>query len=197
MALHTQFRRKLDRLWQRRTAELRSLIKPKPGMPLAFTRAVRNRMLGELLDVASVLLVKKVARKAFRDIAAMRKLHRIKGRGLVERGNDVVAFAKRLRGPIVYSFWRGRRCLYVGKGKQASRLAGHQKSAYVTQADSIKVFLIPTKSHLPKAECLATHLFEPRDLKVKPARVRWGRKCPVCRRHDEIRKLLRALFPMR
>ena len=67
-------------------------------MPLAFTRVVRNRMLGDLLDVASALLVRKVARKAFADIDAKRKLHRIKGRGFLERGNDVVAFAKRLHG---------------------------------------------------------------------------------------------------
>jgi predicted ArsR family transcriptional regulator len=38
MALHTQFRRKLDHLWQRQTAEIHALLKPKRGRPLAFTR---------------------------------------------------------------------------------------------------------------------------------------------------------------
>jgi len=53
MHLHTQFRRQLDQLWLRRTDGLKALLRPKVGMPLTFSRAVRNRMLGRLLDIAS------------------------------------------------------------------------------------------------------------------------------------------------
>lgn len=197
MALHTQFHRKLDKLWERRTDELRALIKPKIGMRLGFTRKLRNKTIGELLDIATEILVRKVAKRELYDLIVGRSLHRIRGRGLDGRGNDLVAFARRLRGPIIYAFWRGKRCLYVGKGQKPSRLAGYQRHAFQTKSDRVEVFSIRTKSQLPKAECLATHRFRPRHNRVKPARVRWGKRCPVCRRHDEIKHLLSALFPMR
>lgn len=197
MALHTQFHRKLDKLWGRRTDGLRALIKPKIGMRLGFTRKLRNKTIGELLDIATAILVRKVARRELYDLIAGRKLHRICGRGLDGRGKDLVAFAGGLRGPIIYAFWRGSRCLYVGKGRKPSRLAGYQRHAFQVKADCVEVFSIPTKSQLPKAECLATHLFEPRHNRVKPARVKWGKRCPVCRRHDEVKHILSTLFPMR
>lgn len=197
MALHTQFHRKLDRLWHRRTAELRALIHPKAGTPLAFSRRVRNRMLDELLDIATKLLVRRHAKASLEAACVGRRLHHIKGRGLVGRGNDLVAFAGTLSGPIVYSFWRGKRCLYVGKGAKSSRLFGYQKSAYVTSANTVEVLRISSRAQLPKAECLATHIFAPRDLKIRPSKVKWGKKCPVCIRHDALRRELRSLFSMR
>ena len=142
-------------------------------------------------------MVRKVAKREFRDSHTKRKLHRMKGRGLVARGDDLVKFSRTLSGPIVYAFWRGKRCLYVGKGMKANRLRGYQKAAYVREATCVEVFSISSKSQLPKAECLATHLFRPRDYKVRPAQTAWGKKCPVCRRHDKLRRELRGLFAMR
>lgn len=197
MALHTQFHRTLDKLWERRTDDLRALVKPKVGMRLGFTRKLRNKMIRELLRIASAILVRKVAKRELYDLVVARKLRRIRGRGLDGRGKDLVAFARRLRGPIIYAFWRGKRCLYVGKGKTPSRLAGYQRHSFQTRADSVEVFSISTKSQLPKAECLAVHLFTPRHNRVKPAREKWGKKCPVCKRHDEIKRMLSTLFPMR
>jgi hypothetical protein len=197
MALHTKFRRKLDQLWQRRTAQIRDLVQPKVGAPLAFTKRVRDRLIHELLDTATAILVRKVAKHEFQEAHSKRRLHRIKGRGLVKRGDDLVKFAQSLSGPIVYAFWRGKKCLYVGKGEKTSRLRGYQKAAYVREATCVEVFMINTKSQLPKAECLATHLFTPRDYKVRPAQTAWGKKCPVCRRHDKLRQKLLDLFAMR
>jgi hypothetical protein len=197
MAFHTRFLRLLDELWDRRTAELRALVRPRPGITKKFNRQVRDRLVRNLLDVASTILVREVAQQEFDAVFSGRKRRGIRKRGLAARGEDLVAFSDRFSGPIIYSFWRRDRCLYVGKGKTARRLAGYEKSAYLLSADTVLVHEIPTKSKLPKAECLATHLYEPRDNRVKPARVRWGKRCPVCRQHDQIKRRLSALFPMR
>lgn len=196
MALHTQFHRKLDQLWRRQTAELRALIKPKPGMPLAFTRKTRNRLIDELLDLAMDHLMRSLARSAFKDTYLKRRLYHLKGHSRVARGESLVPLAKSLSGPIVYAFWKGRRCLYVGKGRKGSRLLFHRKS-YGREAESVELFLVRSKSYLPKAECLATHLFDPRDEAMRPEHSLWGKKCPVCARHDQIRRELSWLFAMR
>lgn len=200
MALHTQFRRKLDQLWKRQTAEIHALLKPKRGRPLAFTRAARNRMIGDLLELASDSLCRRIARSSFGETLLARRLYHLKGHGPRARGESLVAFAKAMNAiidhPVVYAFWRGRRCLYVGKGLRLSRLVSHRKS-YGREADSVEVFFIRSKSFLPQAECLATHLFDPRDFAVRPARAAWGKKCPVCLRHDRIRRELFGLFAMR
>ncbi|MBL9076005.1 MAG: hypothetical protein JNL08_00795 [Planctomycetes bacterium] len=196
MALHTQFHRKLDQLWKRKTATLRSLIKPKPGMPLGFTRKTRDRMIGDLLELATQALLRRDARRSFKDAVVKRRLFHLRGRGRLARGESLASFAKTLSGPIVYAFWRGRHCLYVGKGKRPSRLVSHRKS-YGREADSVEVYFVRSRSYLPKAECLATHLFQPRDLAMRPSRAAWGKNCPICSRHDRIRRELFGLFALR
>ena len=101
-----------------------------------------------------------------------------------------------MSGPIVYAFWKGKKCLYVGKGAKPTRLLTHRKS-YGREAESVELWFVRSKSFLPQAECLATHLFQPRDLAMRPSRAAWGKKCPVCVRHDEIRRELSGLFAMR
>lgn len=197
MARHTQFHRKLDKLWKRRTDDLRALIKPKVGTRLRFTRKLRNDTIKELLEIAADILTRKVARHELDDLIVERKRRRIRGRGLDGRGKDLVAFSRQLRGPIIYMFRQGKQCLYVGKGRKPSRLASYQRHAFSTKAGSVEVFSIPSKSQLPKAECLATHLLDPRHNRVRPARVKWSKKCPVCRRLREIKHVLSALFPLR
>src|SRR5690606_2727311 len=153
---------------------------------LTFTRKTRNRLIAELLGLATKDLLRSVRGDAFRDTHVKRRLFKLKGRGPVARGESLATFARTLTGPIVNAFWRGRRCLYVGKGLRPTRLISHRKS-YGREADSVEVFCVRSRSYLPKAECLATHLFEPRDLAVRPARAAWGEKWPVCVRHDQVR----------
>jgi hypothetical protein len=103
----------------------------------------------------------------------------------------------KLDGPIIYVFWRGKCCLYVGKGITSRRLRNYRKSAYLLQATRVEVFEITHRSQLACAECLATHLFRPRDNRVKAAKVKWGKSCPICKQHDAVRSELRDLFRMR
>lgn len=199
MALNKQFARRLDHLWHRRTDELRALVIPRGvGKPPSFTKQVRERMINELLDVASTILVRRQAKPEFDEIVKRRRLRFLRGHGLLERGRGMIQWAgDTLSGPIVYSFWRGKRCLYVGKGETWKRLRAYEKSAYVQPGNSIEVFEITGPRQLGKAECLAKHLYDPRDNRVRPAKVKWGKKCPVCRKHDLVREELRGLFRMR
>jgi hypothetical protein len=199
MALAKQFSNKLEGLWKRRTAELRALVIPRGvGQPQKFSRRVRDRLINKLLEDATGVLLQREGRSEFRAVASHRRLWQIKGHGLLKRGASLLGWAEaKLNGPIVYCFWRKKRCLYVGKGETWRRLTSYQKSAYLLQATCIEVFLVRNKSQLAKAECLATHLFEPRDKKVKPARAKWGKACPICRKHDSIRSELKTLFKMK
>lgn len=196
MSLAKHFSNKLDDLWRRRTAKLRSVVIPRGvGQPPVFSPQVRDRLINELLGDASAILVKREAREEFRKIVASRHLKKIKGYGLLNRGENLIAWARSsLDGPIIYVFWRGEKCLYVGKGESWRRLKSYDKSAYLKEATSIEVFCVLTQSQLGKAECLATHLFDPRDNKVKAAKVKWGKACPICREHDRIRDQLKELF---
>jgi hypothetical protein len=199
MSLSKQFNRTLDELWHRRTAELRALaIPPGRGQPLVFSRKIRKRLTDRLLDVATRLLLERRGKRAFQDIVAQRRVRFVKGYGLDDRFRHLLDWAKRkCPGPIVYAFWRGPKCLYVGRGTSWRRLRRYDKSAYLKQATCLEVFCIQGKSHLPQAECLATHLFKPRDQKIKPAKAKWGKKCPICKKHDRIRRELRSLFSMK
>lgn len=199
--LRKRFAKKLDDLWRRRTAELRALVIPQgPGASPQFSKTVRQKHTDELLSMATDLLLGREGKKEFRRTYSERRLRQIGGGSLEKRALRLSDWAKsQAFGPIVYAFWKGKKCLYVGKGDSWKRLAGYAKgkSAYLLQATCVEVFCVKGKSHLPKAECLATHLFEPQDQKVKPANKKWGKKCPICRKRDHIRDDLQALFKMK
>jgi hypothetical protein len=193
MWLDKQFHSKLDELWSRRTARIRSVVTPQGvGHPKIFTKALREKHINELLEIASRILLKRQGRKEFARVVESRHLKHISGHGLLARGDDLLAWAgAKLHGPIVYAFWSGKKCLYVGKGSSWKRLHCYEKSAYLLQARCIEVFCVTGQSQLGKAECLATHLFGPRDNKMKASKVKWGKACPICKKHDEVRRDLK------
>ena len=196
MALTKQFSNKLNDLWKRRTATLRALVIPQGvGKPTTFTKKVRDRLIVSLLEDASRILVKRDGKSEFLKVKRHRHLRTIKGHGINKRAERMLNWARtKLTGPIIYSFWKGRNCLYVGKGESWRRLKNYDKSIYLKEADSIEVYCITTQGNLGKAECLATHLFEPRDNKVKAAKTKWGKSCPICRKHDQMREELANIF---
>jgi hypothetical protein len=199
MALAKQFVRKLDNLWTRRTSELRAMVIPRGvGKPTAFSRQLRERLINRLLDDATKLLLRREGKKEFFEVVSQRHLRQIKGRGLMQRGRNLISWARaKFSTPIIYSFWKGKKCLYVGKAANWRRLRGYERSAYLLGASAVEIFTVGSKSQLCKAECLATHLFAPRDLKVKPARVKWGKACPICRKHDRVHRELKMLFKIK
>jgi hypothetical protein len=198
VAYTTQFRRLLEKTMKRRIDSVLRLIIPQPGPPQKFNEKVKTRLQEEILSAASQILVRKRARHELKKLVDRRRLRFIKGHGIDDRHDKLVEWAaKNLKRPIVYSFWGGKKCLYVGKGKNWKRLQAYKKSIYLKCADRLKALLVKTKSRLPSAECLVIHLHEPRYNAVKAAKVKWGKKCPICERHDELKDELDSLLRLR
>ncbi|MGD1211781.1 MAG: hypothetical protein ABR973_10545 [Candidatus Acidiferrales bacterium] len=197
MALKTKFLRVLDDALERRTDQLRRLVvSPDQGAPKKYTRAVRDRLKKRVLLAASAVLVNEHAENELAKTVLRRRLRFFKGHGLTDRFDRLYRWAERkLDGPIVYAFWRRKKCLYVGKGKSYRRLKHYDKSVYLWHANALEVWQIKTQSRLPRAECLAIHLFKPRDNKQKKAaKVKWGKACPICKRHDKIASATSSLL---
>lgn len=198
MALATKFVRQLNKVMKRRTDAIRRIVVPSRGAPAKMNKEIRDRYRVSLLDLASQILVRGKARKEFERLVHPRRLRSISGRGIQNRFDGLYSWAQEnLRGPIVYSFWKRSSCLYVGKGKSYRRLRGYQGAHRLMVADSLKVWQVKSRSKLPSAECLAVHLFKPSENKNKPAKVKWGKKCPVCRRHDELKGELDSLLRLK
>lgn len=189
VGLKTAFLHVLDEAVERRTGQLRRLVvSGDHGAPKQYTKTIRDKLKKQILSAASAVLVDEHASAEFKKLVVRRRLRFIKGFGTADRFDRLYRWARRkLDGPIVYAFWRHKTCLYVGKGKSYRRLKHYEKSVYLWHATALEVWEIKTKSQLPRAECLAIHLFEPRDNKQKKAaKVKWGKVCPICKRHDEI-----------
>lgn len=198
MALVKDFERRLNELWHRRTANVRSLVKTHRGRPKGFTRKHRERGIREVQDIAERILGRQGARDELDAVTAYQRRRQIRGRGLDARFSCIMEWAQdQLCGPIIYSFWRGKRCLYVGKGNSWRRLGAYRRSIYLVQATTVRVRGITSPSHLAKAECLSVHLFNPRDNSVKASKPKYAKVCPVCHARLAIRDELRTLFRLR
>jgi len=198
VAYTTQFRRLLEKTMKRRMDGVLRLVIPQPGPPKKFNKRVKTQLQEEMLFAASQILVRKRAKHELKQLVARRRLRFIKGYGIDDRFEKLIGWAaKKLKRPIVYSFWSGRRCLYVGKGKNWKRLRAYKKSIFLKYADRLKVLLVKTRSRLPSAECLEIHLHEPRFNAIKAAKVKWGKKCPICERHDELKDELDSLLRLK
>jgi len=194
-----KFRRLLSDLWARRT---RNLLKAVAGSKVAskkkFSKPIRDRFVRRMLEAAHDTLVLRIGRKEYARLYHGRHRRHIRGYGFRNRYRRIRKWAERhLTGPIVYSFWRNRRCLYVGKGATYKRLGAYKKSIYLKEATLLKVWRIRSLAMLPKAECLAVHLFQPRDNIIGPARLKKRHKCPVCKELRKIRRELRSLFRLK
>lgn len=200
MAHTKRFEEKLDDLWRRRTANIRSLVRKRRGPPQQFSKESREEGIGELQDIATDILLSRGAWEEFGKLVVSTRRNRI-SRGESKDTNRLLSWASRVAsGPTVYSFWKKKRCLYVGKAeKLKSRLSQYMgaKSAYITTGMTIKVHVIKRIGQLGKAECLAIHLFKPSDNRKKAAHRKWGRACPICSTHDLIKGELQSLFKMK
>jgi len=193
-----RFLRLLDDLQQRRAGKLRRMVVGgTKGPKREFSGKVRSKLTRKMMDAAGEVLVRRYARPEFRKTIGRGRQRHIKGHGIKKRFDCIWEWAKRkLDGPIVYTFWRGKKCLYAGKGNSYRRLWSYRKTIYLKEADLLEVWEVK-KRELPKVECLAVHLFEPRYNEVKPARVKYSKKCPVCQRLRKIKRELRSLFRLK
>ena len=194
-----KFLRLLDDLWLRRTRDLRRVVTgPGVASKKKFTKEMRNKQRDKMLDAAYDALLKKYGKKELYQVTDKCHKRYIKGYGIQDRFERMWTWVERkLSGPIVYAFWRGDRCLYVGKGNTPDRLWSYKRSIFLKEAKFLEVWEVCTRSALPKAECLATHLFEPKHNDVMPARKKWSKKCPICSKMRKIKREIRSLFKMK
>ena len=198
MAYATEFLHVLNQAVERRIESIKRIVIAGPGAPKKLDKKIRNKLRALLLDSASRILVREKAKRELRKLILRKRLRHIAGYGIDGRFDHIYEWARmKVRGPIVYAFWNGKKCLYVGKGKSHKRLKGYKKSYYLKAADCLEVWQVASKNRLASAECLAIHLFNPRDNEKKAAKVKWGRKCPVCKRHDALKEELDYLLRLK
>jgi hypothetical protein len=143
------------------------------------------------------------ARPEFKEaVIKKRQWHVKKNKGWgvpAKRAKFKLWYEKNIHGRnCVYVFWSGRKCIYVGrtirgKGRPASSFDKHWFNG-VTRID---IYMIKTPTIVPKAECLAMHIFKPRRNAISPAHLRFSKRCPICAAEKLIRRELNSIFPLR
>ncbi len=197
MGFVKDFDRQIEALWHRRSTYVRSLVRARPGRQKGFSRKHREDAIRRLEDLATTIIARSVGRHRLRTITIWLSQHRLRGRGRRQRFEGMVKWAEGLRrSPIIYSFWRGRKCLYVGKSKSSGCLRSYGRDVVLAHATRVKVLGIRGKSRLVQAECLCMHLFQPKENRIGASRRRWSKKCPVCDVNRKIKDEIRAVFWM-
>ena len=168
----------------------------KVGQARTWTRKYREERIQKLLSIAEKLLSAK-AREELDRYSHSRKLKKICG-PKQERGDQLFWWAKDNfpRGPILYAFWKKDRCIYVGIGESYYRIHNYKKSKYLdrSEADSLEVWSVRGKSYLHEVECLATHIYQPRDNIQKPKKSKYSKKCLICQAKKNIHRSLHSLL---
>jgi hypothetical protein len=201
MSHQTQFNRTLDRLYERRTDELRHLLTGKSGPLLTLTKEKRESKIRELEEIASKALAKKLARKRFKTLVIRKKTWRTKGWGTDKKRKIFRAWIRKKISPKrgkIYVFWKRRECRYVGRTRgRGSRPSHHFRRGWFNGTTRIDVYLAHQRRSIPLLECLAIHRFRPTRNKMKAAKENWTPKCPLCALHKKIRTELRKIYRFR
>ena len=204
MALATKFERELQKLFHRRTSWLRKAIGTnRPGKPHIFNRRKVAPKLWELGELASEILVRRRARRQFRQsVDGKRQWHikRGKGFGIDAKRTKFKQWYEKYIGNknCVYVFWSGRKCVYVGRTLHGKgRPAGWFDRVWFQPVTRIDIYSVPRRSEVPKAECLAVHLFDPTENKNWPSINRYTKKCSICKATKEIDRELESIFRLR
>lgn len=151
----------------------------------------------ELLELGLDIQIKKTASKELQGLIKDKIKYNIKGYGNKKESNFTSWIKSEIegKGPHIYSWWKGNKCLYVGKGGDKGRLSSYKKSKYlIIKGTTIKVSFTKHDSEVPAAECLAWHLYKPLDNINKPGSMKWGKKCPICELKKELKKQIDELL---
>jgi hypothetical protein len=194
----------MKELFYRRTSWLRSAIGTKRlGRPPVFTRKKIEPKLDRLGELAAEILVRRRGRREFlRAVDGKRQWHvkRGKGSGIEVRREAFKTWYNRHIGNrnCVYAFWSNKGCVYVGRTLRGhGRPAGWFDRVWFQPVKRIDVYSVRRPSEVPKAECLAVHLFDPVENKNWPSIGRYTKKCPICEVTKEIDRELKSIFRLR
>lgn len=198
-----EFERKLDDLFHYRTHWLRSAVtKISAGRPPKLTKAKIDRNITALQALATDCLIKDVSKEHFKElIYTTRRWHlKNKGWGRDEKKQSFDAWFEKYI-PFknyIYVFWANKKCIYIGRsGKGRKRVQGHFDKYWFTGVTRINIYSTPRKTDVPKFECIAKHLFEPTQNKIKPGTGNYDKKCPICSVHKFIKSELKKIFRLK
>jgi hypothetical protein len=197
-----KFSRELKKLLDLRTARLRSAIgKKRLGPTPALTKKKVKSALKKLSATARKIIVKQQARNEFKKTVIAKRQWHVKSKGWGVQAKKVAFkhwYAKRIRGHnCIYIFWSGRKCQYVGRTLRGKgRPTGSFDKFWFGSVTRIDIYPIATPTIVPKAECLAVHVFEPRKNAIRPARPKFSKPCPICTAAKEIKRELNSIFPL-
>jgi hypothetical protein len=204
MALATEFERQLQKLFDRRTSWLRKAIgKTRPGRPHVFNRRKVVPKLDELGELAADILVRRRGQREFlRVVDGKRQWHVKRGKGFgidTKKRRFKKWYGKYIGNKnCVYAFWSRKGCVYVGRTSRGKgRPAGWFDRVWFQPVTRIDIFSVPRRSEVPKAECLAVHLFDPTENKNWPSMESYTKKCPICKATKEIDHELENIFRLR
>lgn len=147
----------LRKMWKRRSASLlRDLGTRKPGAIPTFNRRYRDSQIKSIQYILSRSMRKNL-RSWVRDTTTRRSvfLNGIAG----SRKWDVVQHRLRRhqkQRSLVYVFWRGRKCLKVGRSEIGLKRIEQQKSSYLFHKANRVVVFFPSgglKRSVPALEC--------------------------------------------
>ncbi len=205
MGLDKDFKRGLEKLFRRRIAWLLSAVGQKqPGPAPRFNKKTVRPKLNILTEIAQSILVYKRGRKEFRrSTSDPRRWHPKSGRKGIGVDSKKASFKRWYDKTMdssnsVYVFWSKKKCEYVGRTLRGKgRPTSHFEKYWFRSVTRVAIYTVQKSSDVPRAECLAIHLFKPRRNKVKSAKVKYTKKCSVCSGVKGIRQELRDLFRLR
>lgn len=199
MSAKKQFKALLEKLFNARTHWILSEIwQMSRGRPPELDKAIRDREIKALQDLACKALVDREYKEAFRGWP--RYSWKIKGRGEDEKRNLLNEWYERKVNHeyCVYGFWGRGECLYVGSTTRGgNRPAEHLGKIRFRKATRVVVYPVTNSSEIPRLECLAVHKFNPKCNKRTPARKRWTKRCRICEMKKLIKGEVRSIFNLR
>ncbi len=153
----------LRKMWKRRSASLlRDLGVRKPGAIPTFNRRYRDTQIKSIQHILSRSMRKNL-KFWVRDTTTRRSvfLNGIAGNRKWEVVRRRLQRYQNQRN-LVYVFWRGRKCLKVGRSEIGLKRIEQQKgSALFQKASRVAVFFPSNgvKRSIPALECALTHLY--------------------------------------
>jgi len=161
-------------------------------------RKLKNT-LKKLKDLSMEIIIKDHCRKDFLDIITKKKGWRPKRAQVWSRTEKRDKFNQWFErnnlGPnCIYVYWAKNVCQYVGRtGKGSGRPSAQFEKFWFGRVTRIDVYNVSMVTEIPKAECLAFHLFSPKRNKVRPSSKKGSQKCPICRARKYIYRELRNI----
>jgi len=197
MPYYKQFRDLLDELWGLRALELIDLTERRPDYHLTYRR--REGLISRTLLLAEESLVRKRwVESRFGSLVRSRGRVLVSGLPEAKRAKAWDRLEEYQEGSVVYSYWEGQRCRYVGRSNDGiARLWAPDERLYWKRTTRLQVLRPRQNRHLPQLECLAIHFYEPIHNRNRASRKMWSSKCFICEALDALDDELRITFAFR